>query len=250
MRALLEKCEKEWLDDFVYMSRQPLVDRGFEIVPFDGNDLKNFSKKALCLETDVVIGSVEAAIKFFELVGIETPKYIGYPKCLERYYGRDIQVTKFGDIKRALPYFIKPAEEVKKFTGCLIEKESTLDFLKKYDNLSEEDLVYVSDAVDILSEYRCFVHRNELKGIKHYQGDFKVFPDTKMVLEMIEEYSREANIAYTLDVGVLKNGETILIEINDMWAIGSYGLDGKTYVSMVVDRFQEIKKFSRLKNNL
>lgn len=249
MRALLEKCEKEWFDDFVYMSRQPLVDRGFEIVPFDGNDLKNFSKTNPNLETDILIGSVEATVKFFETVGIETPKYLGYPSSLNDYYRRDIQKVKFGKVNKQFPYFIKPAEEVKKFTGCLIEKSSTVDFLKKYDNLSDEDQVYVSDVVDIISEYRCFVHRGILKGIKHYSGDFKIFPNVKIISNMITDY-KEANIAYTLDVAILKNGETILVEVNDMWAIGSYGLDGKTYVSMVVDRFQEIKKLSRLKNNV
>jgi hypothetical protein len=35
MKAYLEKCGKEWFDDFVYTARQPLEDRGFTIIPFD-----------------------------------------------------------------------------------------------------------------------------------------------------------------------------------------------------------------------
>jgi hypothetical protein len=62
---------------------------------------------------------------------------------------------------------------------------------------------------------------------------------------MIQKYYDESPVSYTLDVGLIQVGkglyETILIEINDFWAIGGYGLDGRTYVRMLIDRFQQIK---------
>ena len=58
---------------------------------------------------------------------------------------------------------------------------------------------------------------------------------------MISKYT-ESPVSYTLDVGVIKSGETALVEVNDMWAIGSYGFDAKTYVRMSIDRFMEIYK--------
>ena len=70
---------------------------------------------------------------------------------------------------------------------------------------------------------------------------------------MIETYKDEAPISYTLDVGIIEKDknevlsfeQTVLIEINDFWAIGGYGLDGKTYVRMLIDRFQEIKNLNK-----
>lgn len=242
MRAFLERCEKEWLDDFVYISRQPLLDRGFEIVPFDGNNLKSLFNFNLNIKTDMIVGSVEATVEFFKLIDVKVPKYIGYPESLREYLGRNIQEVKVSSlINEKLPYFIKPAEDVKKFTGCLIEKTGSLDFLKKYDNLKDDDVVLLSEPIDIISEYRCFVHKQELKGIQYYSGDYRDYPNVNMIEAMISDYV-ECNCAYTLDVGVLSNGSTILIEVNDMWAIGSYGFDSKKYVSMIVERFFEITR--------
>ena len=48
-------------------------------------------------------------------------------------------------------------------------------------------------------------------------------------------------IAYSIDVGINNNNETILIEINDMWAIGHYGFDKNLYTKMCVSRIKEIK---------
>jgi len=86
-----------------------------------------------------------------------------------------------------------------------------------------------------------------------------------MITSMIQKYRDESPVSYTLDIGIVSNTvtstylhqldetctvgrkktetsfKTILIEINDFWAIGGYGLDGKTYVRMLIDRFQEIK---------
>jgi hypothetical protein len=249
MKAYLEKCDKEWFDDFVYTARQPLEDRGFTIVPFDGTFLEEFIEKTSFDKNDIIVGSVEATKAFWSAVGIEVPKYIGYPKSLGSFYGRKIYKGKFGDIKLDdLPIFIKPSDGVKEFTGFVLEKISTLrDINLYYPEVNSDTEIYISEVVDIISEYRCFVHKNKLVGIKHYDGDFTKFPNISIIESMIDKYKNDSPISYTLDVGIISktnttNYETILIEINDFWAIGGYGLDGKTYVRMLIDRFQEIKK--------
>jgi hypothetical protein len=263
MKAYLEKCDKEWFDDFVYTARQPLEDRGFTIVPFDGTFLEEFIEKTSFDKNDIIIGSVESTKAFWKTVGIEIPKYIGYPKSLDVFYGRKIYKGKFGEItdkkgdgkpSYELPFtvispiFIKPADGVKEFTGFVLEKISTLrDINLYYPEVNSDTEIYISEVVDIISEYRCFVHKNKLVGIKHYDGDFTRFPNISIIELMIDKYKNDSPISYTLDVGIISktnttNYETILIEINDFWAIGGYGLDGKTYVRMLIDRFQEIKK--------
>lgn len=242
MYAYLEQTDfGEWLDDFVYMSIEPLKSLGFEIRPFNGDDMEN---TLLCypldIETDVIIGSVQATTEFFKGCGIETPNYLGYPSELTNYLCRPIKERKFGNLKDyPFPYFIKPSKGVKMFTGEVIEKESQLDFLRGYYNVTDDTDVYLSGTLNIASEYRCFVHEGELKGIQYYLGDFRVYPCIVMIEDMISDY-KSSNCAYTLDVGVMENGTTMLIEVNDMWAIGSYGMDAKTYTLMCVRRMREI----------
>jgi hypothetical protein len=246
MRAFLQKCGSEWFDDFVYSARQPLEDRGFIITPFNDFELSDLVGYETFDKDDIIIGSVEATKAFWNAVGIETPKYIGYPKSLDSFYGRNIKRTRFGKITvDDLPIFIKPAYDIKLFTGFVLEKGTTLHNIGMYySDVNPNTSVYTSEVVDIVSEYRCFVHKNKLVGIKHYAGDFTRFPDVFTIESMMQKYYNESPVSYTLDVGLVRDGnsfKTILVEINDFWAIGGYGLDGKTYVRMLIDRFQEIK---------
>jgi len=246
MKAYLQKCGKEWFDDFVYSARQPLEDRGFTIVPFDDFTLPDLIECEVFDKDDIIIGSVESTKAFWNAVGIETPKYIGYPKSLDSFYGRNIKRTRFGKITvDDLPIFIKPAYDIKLFTGFVLEKSTTLHNIGMYySDVNPNTAVYTSEVVDIVSEYRCFIHKNKLVGIKHYDGDFTRFPDVFTIESMMQKCYDESPVSYTLDVGLVRDGnsfKTILVEINDFWAIGGYGLDGKTYVRMLIDRFQEIK---------
>lgn len=241
-RAYLEQIGGEWLDDFVYVSKERLKALDFEIVPFDGDDMEEtLTCYPLDIEKDVIIGSVEATSVFFKACGIDVPKYLGYPSELYPYYGRNITKTTMCELNMSdLPFFIKPANGVKLFTGELIESEKQVNSLKDFYDVHDSTELYLSSPVKFLAEYRCFVHEEELKGIQYYSGDFTLFPNVATIEEMIRVYTT-ANCAYTLDVGVVsKGGETILVEVNDMWAIGSYGMDARTYALMCVRRMREI----------
>lgn len=240
MKAFLETLGDEYLDDFVYCSVLPLKDLGYTIVKFDGADLENTLLNKHVTLSDIVIGSVEATAAFFKMLNIEEPQYLGYPKELEQFLGRTISKVTLEECKQYnYPFFIKPAEKVKLFTGSLIEKESTINFLKDFCNIPSNSLVYLSNPVTIKSEYRVFVYKREIKGIQFYSGNFKTFPNIETIEEMVKTYT-SSPIAYTLDVGVIDKNQTILIEVNDFWAIGSYGFDAKIYVKMIIDRFKQI----------
>lgn len=243
MYAYLEQIGGEWLDDFVYMSKEPLKQLGFEIRAFDGDDMENtLTCYPLDINSDVIIGSVQASTIFFKACGIETPKYLGYPEDLRLFLSRNLTDCRFGDLKVLFryPYFIKPMNEVKLFTGEIITKDSQLSFLNEYHDVKDETEVYVSAVLPpVASEYRCFVHEDKLVGIQYYLGDFRKYPDAHVIEDMIKAY-KSSNCAYTLDVAVLEHGQTVLIEVNDMWAIGSYGMNAKTYALMCVRRMREI----------
>lgn len=241
MKAYLEKVNNEWLDDFVYISRYPLENMGFDIISFDGNDFCDNLIKFNFTKDDIMIGSVESTVKFFNFLNIKIPEYIGYPKELSKYYNRNIELIFFKDLKNDFPYFIKPAKEIKLFTGDIISNKNSINFLKDFYDVKNDTLLYKSNIIDIDSEYRCFVFKNELKGIQFYNGDFKLYPNIDIINNIIKDY-KNPNVAYTLDVGINNKKDTFLIEINDMWAIGSYGFNSKLYTKMCVHRMREIIK--------
>lgn len=248
MRAFLEKEEKQYFDDYVFCSRTPLINLGVEIIDFDGNgNLSDIFDKHNVNSNDIVIGSVQACEMFFFKCYNDIPKYIGYPKSLDLFYGRKISEIKAGLLPNNYPYFVKPKYGVKAFTGSLVANDAQRKLLMDYDIKNKYDYpLYISEPIKIISEFRCFVHKGKLEGIQYYAGDFRIFPDVDKIQLMIDLYE-DANVSYTLDVGLVEKGygreqyDTVLIEVNDMWAIGSYGFDAKKYVRMTIDRFMEIR---------
>lgn len=86
----------------------------------------------------------------------------------------------------------------------------------------------ISDVINIDSEYRCFIYKGELVGLKHYAGDFTIFPHMHMIYAMIK-YFKDAPVAYTLDIGVNNEfppkPETFIIEVHDFFSCGLYGFN-------------------------
>lgn len=242
MKAFLERINKDWLDDFVYISRCPLIEIGYEIIPFNGEDIDTcFDKYRIDPSEDICIGSVEATVKFFELCGVPIPKYLGYPESLKGFLGRKIIKTTFENSGNDYPYFIKPADDVKLFTGDIIKSDKDKKMFIDFGFCDIDTPVYKSEVVDFVSEYRVFVSLGEIRGIKHYRGNFEKFIDIDVVHRMVDLY-KDCPSAFTLDVGLTSDGWTLLVEVNDMWAIGSYGLDGRTYALLCVRRMKEILK--------
>ena len=87
-------------------------------------------------------------------------------------------------------------------------------------------------------EYRVFVLNRRPFACKHYRGNSLIFPDSRVVLEAIEAYS-SSPIAYALDVGVTDRGDTLLVEINDGYSLGSYGLLPIAYARFIEARWKE-----------
>lgn len=251
-RAYLEYQNDLPLDDFVYISQYPLQERGFTIIKGNNETFEIFETSI----KDVAIGSVEFCIKFFKSLNITPPQYIGYPESIKSFLHRNVFITSLKEMRqKSFPIFIKPYRDVKLFTGIVIESQKDIDLLKLYaDSLTEDTKLWASETINIDSEYRVFVHtkpdnliiKDKIVGIKHYFGNYKIFPDDKvinLIYEIIEAYS-DSPICYSLDIGLEKRTNDLimhLIEINDVWALGSYGLHGKLYTKLVIDRFNEIK---------
>ncbi len=159
-----------------------------------------------------VIGYIDDLQKFFEKTGVGKQIALNIPPELSDYgfVLREIGYCTMKEFRESakLPIFLKPARYPKEFPAGVITKESSKKF---FSEVSDDTPVMTSEVVDILSEYRCYIRNGKLLGIKHYQGDVKVFPNPTMIQRMIDKFTK-APRGYSLDVGVLSSGPTVLIE--------------------------------------
>jgi hypothetical protein len=167
------------------------------------------------------------------------PETFNYPYELAQFTLRSTWVTTLGAIRSnstIWPVFIKPYEESKTFTGVLVTASR---HVLRTAGLPSETKVWASSPVRFVSEYRCFVQRGEVVGCRFYKGDTLVFPDAGVIRAMVAAWATSP-AAYCLDVGVLDDGRTALVEVNDGYAAGDYGLDSLIYARWLEARWCEL----------
>ena len=207
-------------------------DMGFEVEVFD--DPASLQGAA---REDVVVGGVGVVRARLRALGVNCPS-INYPEELEAYLGRRVWRSTIDQVScdiESWPLFVKPVEE-KRFTGCVIK--STTDLMGKGcqdDNFE----VICSDAVEMLSEYRCFVRRGEILDVRHYRGDWSLAPSREVIESAVAAYV-SAPAGYAADFAVNGKGETILVEVNDGCSLGSYGLWHDLYAQLLSARWAEL----------
>lgn len=103
--------------------------------------------------------------------------------------------------------------------------------------LPDDSKYFMSEVIDIESEYRCFVRDRRLINIKNYSGNPFVVPNEKAVMNMIDAY-KNCPPSYTLDVGITKDGETVVIEVHNFIACGLYGLDSVDIIPMLIRAYR------------
>ena len=205
-----------------------------------------------CKET-VVVGGIPVINWFYDKLGVTNPHLEDYPDELVRHTGRTLTQVTIGWVREQIQkdleenqinqYFIKPLAGARKsFTGHIVSR--FVDLLKT-SCLDDGVIVWYSNVIKFVSEYRAFVHKGKLVGLKHYKGDFRIFPLTHVIDDMIKAYIT-APVAYSLDVGIADPEHhtlhTRLIEVNDSNALGCYGLHPVTYANMIADRWNEVMK--------
>ena len=205
--ALIESCKfNNWLnnnDDYSYILSDNIVDDD-KFIPIGSVEF------------------VESYVKKFFNIDI---KPINIPDELIsfEYSGRKIINGTEKDIKGKC--FIKSNDKIKSFTEIT-------------DNAPQGNY-QISELVNFESEWRCFVYKNKLVGLQNYSGDFTLFPNVEIINSMINKYKKHP-IAYTLDVGILDNKKTVVVEVHDFFSCGFYGFsDYKIIPQMFINWFRE-----------
>lgn len=216
------------LDSFCSDAAIGARNSGIKAIGFDGNgDLPPYDPY------NIIVGSVDKTQEYLnkQIPPIDREWSIPYEK-------RQVIVTTIDEIiDIEYPCFIKPAEEIKAWTGVVVDNEVEA----KLFTMNYKGKVFRSRVMDIDSEYRVYVVKNRgIIGIKHYLGDPYMWLDEKVVSECYLASRVLTENAYSLDFGIDGDGNTFLIEINDGWALGNYGLSPDQYYSFVKNRFLQL----------
>ena len=245
MKAYVQQQNGQWLNENCYTVWYGLTRMGYEVHPFTMEDVMNNPEQFLSggdkeiTEGVVVHGGVNTIRTLFDVLGVEQPPIHNPQDYLPQYCNRSFRETTLGSVisEGVFPIFLKPLSEHKLFTGRVVN--NLFDVRLHLNKCDENTPILCSEILNMVSEYRCFVNRGKLVGSKNYTGDFTKNIDYNIVKEAIVEYDGQP-ISYTLDFCVTDSGETVLIEINDGFSLGSYGLNPITYTKMIVDRWNEI----------
>lgn len=228
-----------------YVAAAGFSARGYKVVWFEMAGIVDFPEGVKPFEgrDDIVFGSVQATRIALKSLGVAAPANIDIPDSLFCYTGRKIWKTTLGEIRAGRePTFIKPLHEHKKFPGHVVRPlvGQYTSFLRT-ERFPDEEPILAQAVVQFDSEWRVFVLRGEIVGIGHYNGDPLLMPDPERIEEMVKAY-HDAPVAYGLDVGRAagRDTETNLVEVNDAFALGSYGLAAHLYSAMIEARWDEM----------
>ena len=136
--------------------------------------------------------------------------------------------------------FIKSNDTIKSFVNDFWKIDDILDTI-----VIPNGNYQISECINIISEYRCFVYNNELKGIQYYSGEFTKFPNVNRIYEMIDVFSDSAPQAYTLDVAITDKNDTVVVEVHEFFSCGLYGFDDYQVLPYMFKRV-----FDNIKNRL
>jgi hypothetical protein len=242
------QCDKNGIpsNQNLYTAYLGFLERSAEVVPFT---IEQMDDLELTRQAPVA-GSIFAVRHAWRTLGVPLPAPLGYPESLLRFAHRRIWRTTYEEIYDQLhaegftkPIFIKPADIGKAFTGKVIREHRDLI---EVAHLDPSFALWASEVVDFASEWRVFVVNNTIVDARPYKGDSFRAPDRVLVEEMIARYSAYEAIhggaptAYSLDMGALvPYGETALIELNDGYSLGAYGLHPTKYASLLAHRWFE-----------
>lgn len=205
---------------------------GFETVMFHAPEELLTSEKE-----DVVVGYVETVRQRLYDFGIVTPE-MDYPDELKAFLGRkiwNVKLSQVTDSPEMWPVFVKPVED-KKFTGVVVRSPKDLIGCGAY---GENPDAICSEVVNFKAEWRCFVRYGSILDVRPYKGDWRLHYDPSVIENAVKSFS-SAPKGYAMDFGLTDDGRTLLIEVNDGYALGCYGLLYVNYAKLLSARWAEL----------
>lgn len=205
-----------------------------------------YSNLAKITKDDIFGGHVQLCQFIWKQLKIKDPALLDYPPEFKEYFGRNIRIATLREFRVILQenenfgntYFVKPVLN-KLFTGFTCVTEQDLNKLTCSNNTK----VYISNVVSFGAEFRVYVYKGKVVDCFRYWGDDWTAKTPVDDIKKMVELSKVPAIFYSIDVGIdTKTGKTLLIEVNDGYALGNYGLSPVDYAKYSADRWLEICK--------
>lgn len=221
------------------------LEMGAEIVPYHSiDDIYDEVQRE-----DIVLDYLNHCNQIFKKFGVE-PAMPDYPEVLKPFLGRKVWKDTINSIsaneeKWSAGYFVKPIKS-KVFTGKVI---SSISDLVGCGNHSEDYEVLVSEPIDICAEWRCFITYDNIVDVRPYgtlinygRKGYMYHYDAGVLQAMVKAFAcwEERPMACSMDICVIGDGRTLLVELNDAYALGSYGLPGVLYAKMISARWSQL----------
>lgn len=243
MKAWIERLNGEFRNINIFTAWQGLEAMGFECLFFAPDEVESLELDA---QTPVVAG-IPVVWRALRQLNVEVGALDAIPAGLEPFAGRGFGECALGEVRARIAHegeavFIKPRSAVPKlFPGHVVRKFKDLIQTAIFP---DEMTVWWSDALELRGEFRGFVLRGELVGWRHYFGDFRGCPDFARVESALQQWSSRP-VACAMDWALTSSGETVLVEVNDAYALGCYGLAPHLYAPMLVERWRQIVQTGR-----
>lgn len=188
---------------------------------------------------DILVAGVGYILATLKRHGITPPMMPTLPEPLLPFAQRSITLRPVKDVRNMVangtPLFLKPQPHTPKlFTGHVAK---TVRDLVKTARLDDDHLVETTQPVDMLSEWRCFVFKGTVLGVHRYTGSPTLFPNPDRIHAMIAAW-KDAPATYALDVATTETN-TIVVEVNDTYALGHYGLSATLYAKIIEQRWKD-----------
>lgn len=193
----------------------------------------------------LVVGEIPVVEAALRQLGFDRPSENCYPEELSAFLLRRVWPSTLREVTSALltgrlaECFVKPRERIKTFTGRMIDA-SDVGALMHH---SATTPVWCGELVSFRSEHRAFVIHGEVKCVRQYGGDAET-PDASVIAACVREWtaSGRAASAYVIDFGVLRDGRTALLEVNDGYSFGTYGCPPEIVVDLLITRWLELTR--------
>jgi hypothetical protein len=239
-RVYIKKTGGEIASEACFAAYKGFSAKGYPLDFFEWDELTG---RHLPLSRDtLLVGGTVAVHKALAQLGVPIPAPMNVPESLLAFAGRKLWAATLGEIRQlfasgsAEPVFVKPLASAKEFAGMVIANASDLARVRHLDDALA---VQAAELVVFVSEWRYFVLNGKVVGTAHYKGDCFTPPDANAVRNAVAAHTG-APAAYGLDFGVTVDGRTLLIEANDGFALGCYGLDAVVYADMLESRWCEL----------
>ena len=237
MIAYIQKHEGEFANINTLTAFLGFREKGYEVRFFEWPELPCEG-----IQPDTpVMGGIPVVVAALTHLGIVVPELPSIPAVLQRFAGRRTWLSTMQEARNLVSggqsIFVKPVPSDRKLFAGIVFRQFRDTIATAH--VPPEYPVVCSEVVDFVSEYRAFVLDSEVLGLRHYKGDFRVFPAPEVIDSAVAAYS-PSPAAYGIDFGVTGDGRTLLVETNEAYSLGCYGLTPILYSTFLERRWAEL----------